>query len=46
MLSTGLQQTDSVTAPSVRDFNPPLIDMTYRNGFFGYLSSYRVLRRL
>lgn len=42
----GLQQIDSVTAPSVRDLNPPRIDMTYRNGFFGYLSSYCVLRKL
>lgn len=46
LFNTGLQQIDSVTAPSVRDLNPPLIDMTYRNGFFGYLSSYCVLRKL
>lgn len=42
----GWQQIDSVTAPSVRGLNPPLIDMTYRNGFFGYLSSHCVLRKL
>lgn len=42
----GWQQIDSATAPSVRDLNPPLIDMTYHNGFFGYLSSHCVLRKL
>lgn len=42
----GWQQIDSVTAASVRDLNPPLIDMTYCNGFFGYLSSHCVLRKL